>query len=148
MSSSVHSARPLSISHSSLTSRGRREARWNAATSGERKEHVLQSPRALVGLCAKLIERPDAADPTLGEEHKPVADTLGITQLVDRKHEGAPPAGNLAQESHHLASLPQVKAIERLVHEKDGLWGEERESEHEPAPVTLRQRADPFAQNR
>ena len=54
---------------------------------------------------AKLIERPDAANPTLGEEHKPVADTLGITELVDRKHESAPPAGDLTQESLSLIHI-------------------------------------------
>ncbi len=37
------------------------------------------------------IERADAANPTLREKHEPVADTFGVTELVDRKNESCAP---------------------------------------------------------
>src|SRR5437667_1349591 len=109
----VQSARPLRTSRSSLPSNGWIGARRIVTASGERKEHLLQSCRALAAAHAKLVERADPAHPAVREQHEAVADALGVAQLMHRENEGAPAAGHVAQHGHDLARLPQIEAVER-----------------------------------
>src|SRR5262249_61969293 len=85
----VHSARPLSTPHSSLTSKGRSGARCTPMASGERKENLLQRGRSLFGRRTKLVERADAAHSTGGEQHETVTDAFGVGELMDRQHQRA-----------------------------------------------------------
>src|SRR5258705_13330593 len=121
ISSMVQSARPLMTPRSSLTSRGRSGVRRAAMTSGERKEDVLQAGRDQLGLAAQLVERPSAAHRTVREQHETVADAFGIGELMEREYERAPGRCNAANEPHHIARLPQIETIERLVHEEERL---------------------------
>src|SRR5262245_33516564 len=105
----VHNARPLRTPRSSLASNGRTRVRPAAALSGERKEHVLQS--GLPGAGAKLVERTDAAQAAIGEQHESVADTLGVDQLVDRQDKRSSSVRNVAQHAHDLPRLAQVEAV-------------------------------------
>src|SRR5215471_1335859 len=89
ISSMVQSARPLRMPRSSLTSSGRSGLRRSAMTSGERKEDVLQAGRHQLCLGAQHVERSNAADRAVREQHKTVADALGIGELMDREHECA-----------------------------------------------------------
>src|SRR5215510_749568 len=108
MNSMVQSARPLTMPHSSLTSRGRSGARRSAMTprdmmvSGERKEHVLQTRCSQSCSGTQLVERADAAHGAVGQQHKAVADALGIRQLMDCQHERAAARRLAANERHHL----------------------------------------------
>src|SRR6476469_423640 len=103
----VQSARPLTMSRSSLASNGRNGARWTTTASGERKEDVLQSARGQPGLRAQVRERPDATDPAVREQHEAVTDPLGVAQLMNGQHERAAPARNVANHGHDLARLPE-----------------------------------------
>src|SRR5262249_11020906 len=120
----VHSARLLTTALSSLASNGWNGARRTTAGSGERKEHLLQSGRGLSGLRAQLRERAGAADASFRQQHEAVADARGIAQLVNGENERAPIARDIAQHAHDLARLPQVEAVERLVHPQQRLGGE------------------------
>jgi hypothetical protein len=75
---------------------------------------------------------------TIPQQHEPITYAFGVDQLVDRKNETAATAGNVTDHAHDLARLPQVEPIERLVHEKDRLRGEQREGQHESTAVSLR----------
>src|SRR5215510_1752014 len=127
MNSMVQSARPLTMPHSSLTSSGRSGARRSAMTprdmmvSGERKENVLQSGRCQSCSGTQLVERADAAHCTVGQQHKAVADALGVSQLMDCQNERAATRRLAANERHHLARLPQIEAVEGLVHQQERL---------------------------
>src|ERR1700730_18744214 len=110
----VQSARPLSTSRSSLASRGQTGTRWNAAVSGERKEHILQSGPDLTGAPAQLIERSVSAHAAAREQHETVAHPLRVNELVNRQDQRAPGSRCLAQHLPHLAGLPPVEPIERL----------------------------------
>src|SRR4051812_2247497 len=126
ISSMVQSARPLMLPRSSLTSRGRSGVRRTAMTSGERKEDILQAGRHQLGLGAQLVERSGATHRAVREQHKTVADTLGVGELMDREHERAAGCCNTTDEPHHVTCLPQIEAIERLVHQEKRLWREVR----------------------
>src|SRR5258708_1407245 len=106
----VHSARPLTTSRSSLTSRGWKRARAAARGSGERKDHVLQSARNLSALRTQFIERPDPAQAAVREQHEAVAHPFGVDELVDGENEGPPAARHVVQHAHDLARLPEVEA--------------------------------------
>src|SRR5262245_27213807 len=112
----IQSARPLAISDSSLASSGWIGARRTTAFSGERKENVLQGGCGFPGLHSQLCEASDAADATVGEQNKSVADACGIAQLMNGEHERSPIARDIAQHVHDVACLPQVEAVEGLVH--------------------------------
>src|ERR1700704_6075870 len=118
----VHSARPLSTPQSSLASKV-----WNGArraASGERKEHVLQSGRRLLGLCPQFVERPDPAQPPVREQHEAITYAFGIEQLMDGENEGAPPPRDVSKHTHDLARLPQIETVERLVHQQQRMGGQ------------------------
>src|SRR6516162_8549684 len=107
----VQSARPLKTSRSSLASKGRSGTPWNAAVSGERKEHILQPCLDLAGPPAQLVERTGPADAAVGEQDEAVADSLRIDQLVDRQDKRTPARRNVTQHVHDLARLPQVEPV-------------------------------------
>ena len=136
------------MSRSSLASNGRNGAQWTTSASGGRKEEVLQSARGHPGLRAQVRERPDATDPAVREQHEAVTDPLGVDQLMNGQNKGAPIARDLADHAHDLARLPEVEAVERLVHQQQGLRRDQRERQHEPAAIAFRQCADALAQNR
>src|SRR5262245_60484283 len=99
MRSIVQSARPLAMPHSSLTSRGRSGARRaGLMTSGERKEHVLQTGCWQTCLATQLVERAHAADRAAREQHEAVADALGVVELMNRQHECAAARRHAANE--------------------------------------------------
>src|SRR5260370_38102052 len=66
-SSIVHSARPLRISHSSLTSSGHTGAARTRNVSWERKKQVLQTSTCEPRSPAKILERPPAANQAIGK---------------------------------------------------------------------------------
>src|SRR5215813_9147169 len=144
----IHSARTLATSRSSLASKEWNGARRTTAGSGERKEHLLQSGRGLAGLRAQLSERAGAADASFRQQHEAVADARGIAQLVDGENERAPIARDIAQYAHDLARLPQVEAVERLVHQQQRMGSQQGERQHEPSAIALRQCGDALAQDR
>src|SRR6185503_8230520 len=120
MSSMVQSARPLTMPHSSFTSRGCSDAgRLWAMTSGECKEQLLQSGRRELRLATQLIERAGASDSSRSEQHEAVAHAFGVGELMNRQHEGAALSCHAAKQRHHFAGLPQIEAVERLVHKQD-----------------------------
>src|SRR5258705_10280627 len=121
ISSMVQSAQPLTMPRSSLTSRGRSGVRRTAMTSGERKEDVLQAGWHQLGPGAQLVERSGAAHRAIRKQHETVADAFGIGELMDRENDRAPGRCNAANEPHHIARLPQIETIERLVHEEERL---------------------------
>src|SRR3954464_3378819 len=85
--SSVHNARPFTISRISFPSRGRRGARRMTTASGERKEHRLQVAAGKAGLHAQRVERAAAAHGAVGEQDETIADAFGIDQLMDGENE-------------------------------------------------------------
>src|SRR5258705_13890239 len=135
MSSMVQSARPLAMPHSSLASRGRSGAARSITASGERKEHVLQTTRSQSSLCTKLLKRTHTTHRTVSQQHKAVADALGIGQLMDCQYERAAACRHAANESHDLARLPEIEAVEWLVHEQQRLRCEQRERQHQSPAV-------------
>src|SRR2546428_8596005 len=134
----VHSARPLATSHSSLASNGWNGARGTTAGSGERKEHLLQPGGGLAGLRAQLRQRADATDAPFRQQHEAVADARGVAQLMNGENERAPIARNVAQYVYDLARLPQVEAVERLVHQQQRMGGQQNQRPHEPAAIAPR----------
>ena len=90
------------------------------------------------GSRAKLVQRANAANLPIREQHEPIADAFGVAQLMDGENEAAPPAGHVTEHAHDLARLPQIEAIERLVHEKHRLRREQRERQHQPTAISFR----------
>ncbi len=64
---------------------------------------------------------------------------------MDGENEGAPPPRDVSEHTHDLARLPEIEAVERLVHEQQGMRGEQRQRQHQPAGITLRQSNDALA---
>src|SRR5829696_6812317 len=126
----VHSARPPSTSHSSFLSSGASAAGNGIAVSGERKENVLKSGRRLGCLSSKLSERADTAHLAIGKQYDTVADALGVSELVNGQNEGAAVRDDSAQQPHNLSCLPDVEAVEGLVHQQHGMRRKERQPKH------------------
>ena len=61
------------------------------------------------------------------EQHEAIANTFGIDELMDRENKRAPIARDAAEQTHDLARLPEVEAVERLVHDKKRMRCEQRE---------------------
>src|SRR5262245_33118463 len=103
----TQSARPLTISRSSLASSGRSGARETGAGSGERKEDLLEMRRRQMRARAQAGERALAAQAPLRQQKEAVAHALGVGELMDREHEGAPARGRAAQHLGDGAGLAQ-----------------------------------------
>src|SRR5258706_11817203 len=147
-SSIVHSARPLRISHSSLTSSGHRGHSRNRNGSCERKKQVLQTSTCASRSRAKIIQRPHAANTAIGKENEAIADSLGVQQLMDGKNK-CPALGDLfAQHTGNVACLPEVEAVERFVHEEQRMRREQSQRQQEPSAVALRQRVHALGKSR
>src|SRR5256885_12886497 len=129
--SRVHKARPPSTSHSSFLRSGRKGTRRMVSVSGERKENVLQTSGGQRGSRAKLVERAGATEPAVGEQDETVGNPFRVRQLVNGQNEGAPVRGNLTDQSHDFPGLPQVEAIEWLIHEQERLGREQRKRQHQ-----------------
>ena len=80
----IHSARPATISRSSLASKGASGVLAATVVSGERKEDVLKRAVGQIGPCPQVGECPLAANATVGKQHDPIADLFGIAKLMDR----------------------------------------------------------------
>src|SRR5260221_4824747 len=82
-SSIVHSARPLRISHPSLTSSGRSGAfcMWNV--SGEGKKDILQASIGNSCSHAEIVQRSRTTNMPTGKENEAVTDPLSVHQLMD-----------------------------------------------------------------
>src|SRR5262245_18432678 len=113
-SSSSHSARPEKISQSSLASSGASGAQID---SGERMESVLQAGVGQVDAHAQFRQRATTAHAAVGQQHEAIAHAFGIGQLMNGEDQRAPLAGYATEQLGDGARLPQVKAVERLVHQ-------------------------------
>jgi hypothetical protein len=80
---------------------------------------------------------PGSDDAAGTEERKPIADALGVAKLVDGEQQGASTQRLVSQQAHHLACLPQIEAVKRLVHQQHGERRQQPERQQQPAPVTL-----------
>src|SRR5262245_15673843 len=106
MSSIVHSARPPIASRISLTNRGRTgAAHWSATVSSERKENLLQPRRRILDPRTQLVERSHPPHGPIGEQHKAIANTFGVGQLVDGENQCASHRCGIAQDGNDLANL-------------------------------------------
>src|SRR6516165_10494623 len=143
----VHNARPAITPRSSFTSSGRMEAAGTVASSGERKEDILQSSRSKSGARAQLFERTRTANSAAGEQYETIAYPLGIHQLMNGDKQRAPARRRFANELHHVPRLPEIEAVERLVHQEQRLRREQRESQRQAPGVSLRQCGDSLAQH-
>src|SRR5262245_42328162 len=137
ISSMVQSAHPLTMPRSSLTSSGGSGVRRTVMTSGERKEDILQAGRRQPCLGAQLVERSRAAHRAVRKQNETIADAFGITELMNREHERTAGCCNTTDEPHHVAGLPQIEAVEWLIHQQKRLRREQRERQHQPPCVAF-----------
>src|SRR5262245_16235713 len=117
-SSMVHSARPLTISASSLASSGCSDGAHRRYGLGERKEQFLQRYAPSTGLRSQLVERTYRPHLPSRDKDETVANPLGVGQLVNGENERASFDRLTADHLNDVASLPKIEAIERLVHEQ------------------------------
>src|SRR5216683_4995355 len=136
-SNMVHSARPLTISASSFASNGYNGASENADALGERKKDLLQRPGRESGLRAQLVEGTNAPHLPSCEKDETVANPLGVDQLVNGENERAALRGLIADHFNDVAGLPEIEAIEWLVHEQHVLRRQETKRQQQPPGVTL-----------
>src|SRR5262249_21599523 len=132
-SNMVHSARPLTISANSLARSGGNGAPCERSVLGERKEELLQRRLGDARLRAQLAQRADSANPSAGQKNEAIAPPLGVRELVNRKNEGAPRAGRLAQDFDDVAGLAKIKAVERLVHQQHTVRCQQADRQQQPA---------------
>ena len=67
---------------------------------------------------AQFVERADPANPPVREQGEPVAHRFGVPQLMDGKEKGAAARRHAPQHRHHVAGLPEIEAVEGLVHQQ------------------------------
>jgi hypothetical protein len=109
---------------------------------------ILQTGRRQSCLGAQLFERAHAADRAAREQHEAVADALGVVELMDCQHERAAGGCHAPNERHDSARLPQIEAVERLIHQEQRLRSEQGERQHQAAAVAFRQRHDALVEDR
>jgi hypothetical protein len=89
------------------------------------------------------LRRSAGSDHAAGtEEHEPIADALGIAELVDGEQQGAATQRLVSQQAHDLACLPQIEAVKRLIHQQHGERRQQPERQQQPASISLGQSAD------
>ena len=71
-----------------------------------------------------------------------MADAPGVAELMDREHQGATMQRLVSQQAHHLARLPQIEAVERLIHKQHRARGQQPERQQQPASVSFGQSAN------
>ena len=91
------------------------------SVSGERKENVLQTSGGQRGSRAQLVERAGATEPAVGEQDETVGNPFRVRQLVDRQNQRAAISRHFTKQAHDLSRLSQVEAVERLIHEQQGM---------------------------
>src|SRR5215471_6223508 len=107
--------------------------------SGERKKDLLDATLGELGVRAQLVERPFAGDATTAEQYEAVADSRSVRQLVDRQKQRAPGGGVVAQDSHRVARLPEIEAVEGLVEHEQRLRRQQADGEHDPPVLPFRE---------
>src|SRR2546429_3476758 len=147
MSNIVHSARPLTTSHSSFVSSGRAGARSATEESSERKENILEPSRSQSASRSQLLDRAATADTAVRKEDEAVAHAFCIRELMNRHNERTPLGDDLAQHRCHFAGLLEIEAVERLIHEEQRMRREQRKRPHEPPAISFRQGVDALAQD-
>src|ERR1700730_6313127 len=135
-SNSIRTQRELPVTSSRISLRN--SGATGARGSCERKEDLFEiaAVRQAGGSC-QLGQRPDTHHAAAAEKHEPVAYALGVAELVDRQHQGAAIGRLVSQQVHHLASLAQIEAVERLIHKKYDARYQEPERQQESPPVSL-----------
>src|SRR5438046_8452287 len=114
--SMVHKARPPSTSHSSFLRSGRKGTCRTVNVSGKRKENVLQASCGQRCSGAQISKRSGTAEFSVGKQQHAVGNAFGIRELVNSQNKGAAVRRDLTDQPHDVASLPQVEAVEWLVH--------------------------------
>src|SRR5207244_1974767 len=144
----VHSARPLVMSRSSFVSNGQSGPDCRLYVLGKRKKNVLQRAGRQLGLRAQFVQGAGAADPTSGEQNEAVTDPLRIGQLMNGKNERPAASGSVPKHLDDLARLPEIKAVERLIHQQDGMRRQQSQRQQKATVIPLRQRMYALVEDR
>src|SRR5258708_36612103 len=115
-SSMVHSARPLRISHSSLTSSGLRGASWTRNVSGEGKKDILQISSCNASPRTQITQRPRSTNAAIAKENEAVTNPLSVQQFMNRKDKLAALSRFPPQTADDVATLPKAEAVDSAVH--------------------------------
>src|SRR5690242_18589819 len=107
---STSHAHDAASSRRSLSSRRR-----HGASLGEGKKDLLDIRAGASGARPQLVERSLANDASIAQEHEAIANARGVVQLMDREEERTAGGRYATQEGAHLAGLPEVQSVERLV---------------------------------
>ena len=90
---------------------------------------------------------PDAANPAAGEQNQAVTDPLRIDQLMNGENERPAASGLVAEHVDDLARLPQIKAVEWLIHQQDGMRRQQSQRQQKSTVIPLRQRMHALVEN-
>src|SRR5262249_58603016 len=131
----IHSARPPTMWRSSVTKSGRSGA-VGRPVSRERKENLLEAGTGEVGSCPQLGEGSATAQASLREQNEAIAYPLRVGQLVDREYERTAVRRLAPEQTHNVARLARVEAVERLVHGDDVIGGGQPQTHHHTPAVT------------
>src|ERR1700730_7716554 len=97
---------------------------------------------------AQFVERADSPDPSVRKQCEPIAHLFGISELMDRKKERASARRDAPQHTHHVPGLPQIEAVEWLVHQQNGVAREKSERDNQAAIVAFGQGMNALRQDR
>ena len=87
-------------------------------------------------------------NPATSEQNQAVTDTLRIDQLMNGENECSAASGMVAEHVDDLARLPQIKAVERLIHQQDGMRRQQSQRQQEATVIPLRQRMHALVKDR
>src|SRR5262249_18505417 len=123
-------SRAASVAWSQVTLARRTIASSRASMSLPHSEqlqyHVLERARAVSGLCAELLERPERDDPSGVQDEDMGGDLLRVGHLMDAQEErgaGTTPFTKHRQDVEHLQGVERRKGLVEHDHGPGGAEG-------------------------
>jgi len=135
------------ISRSSFASSGHNGAARQPYVLGECKKNVLQRAGRQRGLSAQFVQCAGSANPAAGEQNQPVTDPLYIDQLMNGENERSAASGMVAEHVDDLARLPQIEAVEWLIHQQHRMRRQQSQHQQQSTVVPFRQRMHALVKN-
>ena len=99
------------------------------------------------GLCAQLVQCAGSANPAAGEQNQPITNPLCIDQLMNGENECSAASSMVAEHADDLARLPQIEAVEWLIHQQHRMRRQQSQRQQQSTVVSFRQRMHALVEN-
>src|SRR5215831_4124604 len=102
----------------------------------------------MVSSATQLFEGTDTTNSTVRQQGETITDLFGIAELMNRQEQRAAVRRHTTQNAYHVASLPEIEAVERLVHQQNRVSRQKSKRDDEASVIAFGQGMDALSQRR